>query len=114
MTIEKASEVFEPVLTDALGRLQKRTKADAADVQRIFAPVFESITRALDGKHEVAAAQLGAWGPADVTADGLRALVREIAESAMPPVDLEAILRKQRELEEEMAAVPNVERPCFA
>lgn len=101
MTEEQIKTIFEPVITDALARLQKRTKANGDDVARIFRPLFESVKRAAGGGEAVIAEQLASWDPDEVNEARIYAAVRDIVNAA----GLDAARRRQAELEAEMASV---------
>lgn len=76
MNHDEILEILEPVIDDAIARLQKRTKADARDVQRIFGPLFESVSRAIG-----APAPLPAWEPTDVSLAVVRDAIAAIVKS---------------------------------
>lgn len=105
MNIEK---IFEPILTDALGRLQKRHKATAADTYRIFTPVFAAIARAAGTPKTIDLA----LDPSAVTEESLRALVREVFTPVVSAEDLVMMRRKTADLERELAQVRHPDRPA--
>ena len=107
-------KIFEPMLTDGLTRLRSRNrKVDNRDVVTIFGPIVQSIARAAGGNPGDAVAGLAdTWEPADTNMGRLEGLVRAIVKAAAPPIDFEAMRRKQEELEAELAApMRSLDRP---
>ena len=109
MTAESVLAIFEPILTDARGRLARRAKANPEDVRKIFGPVFQSIARAAHVTDASALERLATWAPADVSEEGVSELVNKMLEPS--DADLAERHRKQDALEAELRTIRNPERP---
>jgi hypothetical protein len=113
MTEAEIRTIFEPVITDALNRLHRRTKATGDDVARTLGPVFDAVARAAGAPQSDIAERLGSWVPAEVTEARVYAAAREIVSSAAPNVaDVEFMKRRTEELEREMRTVRSADRPA--
>jgi hypothetical protein len=109
---------YELVLDDCLARLRTgNKKVDERDVRTIFEPVFMQIAKATGDdarQRTLVNKRLGDWQPADITDASLRTFVSRIVEAGTPPVpafDMEEARRKMAEIERELAAPRNPERP---
>lgn len=71
-------EVFGPLLDAGLARLQKFNNPEPCDLINIFGPTFTSACLLARKHPAVATARILGWNPADLTADSLRAALREL------------------------------------
>ena len=109
MNTDQILSIFEPLLAVGLLRLSKFNKPEARDLDKIFGPIFQAISRAAGIDEARATERISSWDPSEaITMEKLHSAVRELT---APTMDAMALARaKTAALLAETASTPTQPR----